>query len=64
VGIAVLRKVQVKAVFDVKPTSNVGNVFQPEFEGNILSQKVTCSVPVRTKLMILILCGCITIFLT
>jgi hypothetical protein len=25
------------AVFDVKPISNVGNVFKPEFEGNILS---------------------------
>ena len=36
-GIAVLRKVLVKAVFDVKPTSNVGNIFQPEFEDNILS---------------------------
>jgi len=36
-GIAVLRKVLVKAVFDVKPSSNVGDVFQPEFEGNILS---------------------------
>jgi hypothetical protein len=36
-GIAVLRKVLVKAGFDVKPTSSVGGVFQPEFEGNILS---------------------------
>jgi len=36
-GVAVLRKALVKAVFDVKPISNVGNVFQPEIEGNILS---------------------------
>jgi len=26
-----------KTVFEVKPTSNVGDVFQPEFDGNILS---------------------------
>ena len=36
-GVAVVRKVLAPGVFDVKPTSNVGDVFQPEFEGKIVS---------------------------
>lgn len=59
-----LRKVLVKAVFDVKPTSNVGDVFQPEFEGNILSLEGNLKCAWMNQIIDINLCACIIFFLT